>query len=191
MNRPRIISLIGRPGSGKGTQIDMIARDFSFAVINTGEMLRERAKKNDFIGDKIKDTLNSGGLIPTPLVFSLWMPKMAEFYKKNLPGIVFDGNPRKLYEAYMLEEVFEMFEWNNFSAFHIKITEEEAHKRLKKRRRSDDTEEEIKKRLEWFKEEVEPVIDYYKEKGVLIEIDGEQSIEKVKEDIKKEIEKER
>ncbi len=189
MNRPKLISLIGRTGSGKGTQIKMVASDFGFAVINTGEMLRERAKENDFIGVKIKDTLNSGGLIPTPLVFSLWMPKIVEFYKKDLPGIVFDGNPRKLYEAYMLEEVFEMFKWGELSVFHIKITEEEAHKRLEKRGRSDDTKEEIKKRLEWFKEEVEPVIDYYKKKEALIEINGEQTIEDVNRDIKKEIER--
>ncbi len=185
---PKVISVLGRPGCGKGTQIEIIAKREGFSTVKTGEMLRERAEKEDFIGGKIKETLERGGLIPTPLVFHLWMPRLIEFYSSGKEGIIFDGNPRKLYEAYMLEEVLEMFGWrDNFCAFHLKISEEEAQRRLKERKRSDDKEEEIKERMAWFKEEVEPVISYYREKGVLIEIDGERTVEEVDKDIYKKL----
>ena len=185
--QPKIIFFIGRPGSGKGTQIDFLAKKTGFEVIKTGELLRKRAEEEDFISKKITETLSKGGLIPTPLVFLLWMPRLIKFREKGVEGVIFDGNPRKLYEAYMLEELFEMFEWKDVYTLHLKISEEEAYKRLAKRGRSDDNKEDIKERLTWFREEVEPVIDYYKEKNFLIEIDGEQSVEEVKKAIEDKI----
>ncbi len=186
--KPKIISVIGRPGCGKGTQIELIAKREGFSTIDTGDMLRQRAKENDFIGKKIKETLERGGLIPTPLVFYLWMPKLIEFHKEGKKGIVFDGNPRKLYEAHMLDEVLEMFGWKDgFRAFYIKISEEEAYRRLEKRKRGDDKKEKIERRLAWFKEEVEPVVEYYREKGLLMEINGERSVEEVDKEIEEKL----
>lgn len=123
MKKPKIISIIGRPGCGKGTQLKIIAKEEGFAVINTGEILRKRAEKKDFIGKEIKKTLARGGLIPTPLVFYLWMPRLISYHKKKVKGVMFDGNPRKLYEAYMLEEMMEMLGWKeNYCACYIKIS---------------------------------------------------------------------
>ncbi len=177
----KILPIIGCPGAGKGTQVDLLSEKIEFDVIRTGELLREKAKKNDFIGKKIQQTLNQGGLIPTPIVFSLWMPKLEELSKSNAKGVIFDGNPRKLYEAYMLEEVFEMFSWHDFRACYINISKEEALSRLEKRKRHDDSD--ARERLSWFETEVIPVIDYYREKGALIEINGEQSIEMVQREL--------
>ncbi len=188
MKKFKIISIIGRPGCGKGTQIGILKKRNGFSVINTGEMLRKRAEKEDFIGGKIKASLKRGGLIPTPLVFYLWMPRLIEFHKKQVKGVLFDGNPRKLYEAHMLDEVMDMFGWqNNFCACYIKVSEKEAQLRLGKRGRSDDNKEEIKERLRWFKKEVNPVINYYKKKGVLLEINGEQSVEEVDRELREKI----
>lgn len=174
---------MGRPGCGKGTQVKFLKKKTGFEVIKTGELLRKKAQENDFISKKITETLSKGKLIPTPLVFLLWMPKLMSFREKGVRGIIFDGSPRKLYEAYMLEELFEMFEWDDVCAIHIKIDEDEARERLLKRGRSDDNEDDIEERLEWFKDEVGLVIDYYSSKNILLEINGEQTIRKVEEDI--------
>lgn len=183
--RTKIIFIIGRSGCGKGTQIDFLKKETGFALIKTGDLLRQKAEEKDFIGKKIKEVMEKGGLIPTPLVFSVWMPMLISFYEEGVKGVIFDGNPRKLYEGFMLEEVFQLFNWDDITFFHLKISEEEAEKRLLKRGRSDDVKEDIKERMRWFREEVEPVIEHYKDKGILIEVDGEQSVDMVWEDIKK------
>ncbi len=182
-----IISLIGRSGCGKGTQIDFLSKDTGFEVIKTGRLLRERALKNDFLGKKINEFLSTGKIMPTPVVFSLWMPKLIEMRNSSRQsGFIFDGNPRKLYEAQMFEEVFDMFEWNDsFFPVHIEISKEEARRRLLKRGRDDDNKEEIENRLSWFETEVRPVLDFYKKKNILLEVDGEQSEENVYKDILK------
>ncbi len=181
---PKIIFLIGRPGCGKGTQLDFLIKETGFEFIKTGAELRKRAKNEDAIGRRINEALSSGKLIPTPLVFMIWMPLLIDFHEREVEGVVFDGNPRKLYEAKMLEEVFEMFEWDEIVACHIHISEEEAYERLKKRGRSDDTGEDIKERLSWFKDEVEPVIEHFRERGSLVEVNGENSVEGVWEELR-------
>lgn len=184
---PKILFLIGRPGCGKGTQLDFLIEKTGFDFIKTGAELRKRAKKDDFLGGKIRETLSKGKLIPTPLVFLIWMPLLIEFHKKKVEGIIFDGNPRKLYEARMLEEVFEMFDWREVKVCHIKISEKEAHERLIKRGRSDDVKKEIEERLGWFKEEVEPVIEYFSKKNAVVEINGEQSVEEVRREMEEKL----
>ncbi len=181
----RIISLIGRPGCGKGTQAERLVEKTGWEPIYTGKLLRKRAEDDDFIGQKLSEALSEGRLIPTPMVFNIWMPKLVEIKKNgDGKGVIFDGNPRKLYEARMLDEVFKMFEWSdNFIPLHIKISEEESKRRLLERGRMDDHEEEIKRRLGWFETDVRPVLDYYQEKGILKTIDGEQSIEEVQKEI--------
>jgi adenylate kinase len=181
----KIISLIGRPGCGKGTQIKRLIEKTGWEAIKTGELLRERATEDDFIGKKLDKSLSEGRLIPTPVVFNIWMPKIIKIREKgSAEGIIFDGNPRKFYEAKMLDEVFNLFEWSeHFMPIYIDISEEEAKERLLERGRADDNKEEIKRRLEWFESDVLPVLEYYREKGILIEIDGERPIEEVKEDI--------
>ncbi len=180
----KIIFLIGRPGCGKGTQLKFLTEKTGFSVVNTGELLRQKAKEEDVIGSNVSEVLKKGGLIPTPVVFSLWMPLVIERYNKKEKGLIFDGNPRKLYEAQMLEELFLMLKIDSPIVIYIKISEEESYLRLRKREREDDKEEDIKERLRWFKEEVEPIIAYYSGKNALIEINGEQSVE----DVFKEIE---
>lgn len=183
----KVIFLIGRPGCGKGTQLKFLTEKTNFSVINTGELLRERAKDDDLIGNKISETLSKGGLIPTPVVFSLWMPHILDYYNKGEKGIIFDGNPRKLYEAKMLEELFLMLGVSSPKVIYIKISEEESYLRLSKRGREDDKKKEIEERLEWFKKEVLPVVEYYSSKDDLIEINGEQKIEDVFKEIEEKI----
>ena len=181
----KFISLLGKPGSGKGTQAELLEKKFPFEHISTGELLRERVKKRDFIARRLHEIMETGGLVPTPSVFQLWMPRLEHLRKqKTFQGLVFDGSPRKLYEAQMLDELLQLYDWDkNFKVLHLVISDREALRRLQKRGRSDDDRKGILHRLKVFKKEVVPAISYYKKKGEVVEINGEQSVENVHKEI--------
>ncbi|MDD5696445.1 MAG: nucleoside monophosphate kinase [Candidatus Pacebacteria bacterium] len=214
-NNPSIIIILGKSGSGKGTQVELLRQKMGLDYMGSGDLLRGRKTMDDFTGRKISQTIDNGGIVATPVIFHLWMKRFEELKKKpDFKGAILDGSPRKLKEAYLLEEALEWFEWDkNVKILLVDISDEEVIKRIKKRRicgqckeilifeegmekcpkcgsaellkRPDDELEGVKKRLAWFQEEVVPVIDYYKEKGELIVVNGEQPIEKVFEDILK------
>lgn len=220
--KPLIIVLLGKSGSGKGTQVNLLAERYGLKKISSGEMLRNRKKQDDFTGKKLRAVLDSGGIAETCVIFKLWMDKLEEYKSdENLKGIIFDGSPRKIMEARSMDEALAWYEWNeNVKIILIDISDEEIMKRVACRRvcgngacnyiptpeqvkvmescpacgaklenRPEDTIEGTQKRLAWFKEEVEPVLDYYSKSDRLITINGEQPIEKVFEDIVKAIEK--
>lgn len=180
-----IISIVGRSGSGKGTQTKLLQEKTGFKAIRTGDLLRKRAQKQDAIGKMVRRALDHGDLIPTPVVFSLWVPLLEKIKNEGgVKGIIFDGNPRKLYEAQMLEELFQMFGWEDKSrACYLRVSEKEIMTRLLQRNRGDDTVEAIKGRLAYFPREVKPMLSYYRKKKMLIEVDGEQSVENVHKEI--------
>ena len=186
-----VLSMLGRPGAGKETQIELLQQDVKkYEVIRTGILLRKKAKHKDLIGRKLRYVLNRGFLVPTPIVFSLWMPRLIRVKnnEQKYRGVVLDGNPRKLYEAQMLDEVFEMFNWDKcFRVCYIHISEKESRKRLKARDRFDDASKEIEERLRWFRTDVEKALAYYRKRGVLVEVNGEQSQEAVRREIQKKL----
>lgn len=183
--KPLVLAMLGKSGAGKGTQVNLLKETFDFEYIGSGELLRRKKLENDFTGRSIAKAIDNGDLVPTPVVFSLWMEKLNEIKEKALDsGILIDGSPRKILEAQLLEESIKWYGWNdNFKVILIDITDEEALKRVKERgkngNRPEDGEEGTKKRLSWFKEEVEPVISFYEKNGRLIRINGEQSVEDV------------
>ena len=186
-DRFSIIPILGRPGSGKGTQTTLLAEKFNLKIISSGELLRERAKQDDFVGSKIKKVLNEGGLIPTPIIFDMWLHELERIQEKNeYQGIILEGSPRKVYEAYLLDEIYQFYNLQeNFRVIHLNISKEESEKRLAKRGRGDDGKESVAKRMDWYESEVVPVINHYQEQGVLVEVSGEQSVEQVQEDMAK------
>lgn len=181
----KFIVLLGRPGCGKGTQAELLRKKFPFQHISTGHLLRKRAQKRDSIAKRLKKILNTGRLVPTLLVFQLWMPLLEKLRKQTkFKGVLFDGSPRKLFEALMLDEVLEFYGWDrNVRVLNIEISDEEAKKRLFKRGRADDTPRDIRTRLKEFREEVVPVLNYYRKRGVLVSVNGERPIEVVHQDI--------
>lgn len=135
-SKPLIIILIGKSGSGKGTQADLLMEKFGLGHVGSGDLLRARAKKDDFTGREVAKVLKEGRLVPTPVIFKLWLDVMEDFKnQKNLKGFVMDGNPRKLYEAHLEDELFEWYGWKkHMKAVLLDISDKEAVKRLTKRR---------------------------------------------------------
>jgi len=219
-NKPKIIILLGRSGSGKGTQAKLLIDDFGFDYLGTGDLLRERVKENDFSGKKLKQEMDKGERVSTYYVFQLW-GKAAEKIKEkpNLKGIIIDGSPRSLLEAELMDGLLDWYEWENIKVILIDISSKEAFDRLTKRRmckmcgrlipwvgtfkdlkvcdqcggelieRADDAPAAIRRRMDYFKKDVEPAIEYYQKRKRLIEIDGEQSIEDVYRNVKKAVSK--
>jgi len=135
-SNPLIIILLGKSGSGKGTQAEFLRDKFGLEYIGSGDLLRERSEKEDFIGKKIADTLAKGGLIPTPAILNLWLDKVEELGNKEIfNGVIMDGNPRKILEAYFIDETLEWYGWDkNVKVILIDISDKEAIQRLTKRR---------------------------------------------------------
>lgn len=182
---PIVICVLGKAGAGKGTQVNLLKERLGLNYIGSGELLRKRKEIKDFTGKKIADVIDKGGLVPSPVIFALWMAeleKIRNLEKNN--GILIDGSPRKILEAHLIEEAVNWYGWSdNFKIMIIDISDEEAVARLLKRAeiegRADDTEEGIRKRLGWYKDEVEPVIEFFEKKGSVVKINGEQSVEDV------------
>src|SRR6056297_3412351 len=98
-NKKQVISILGAPGAGKGTQADFLVKNFNLEYIGSGEMLRKRKKKDDFTGNKIAKIIDKGGLLPSFVPSFLWMKRFEEIKnKKDIKGILMDGSPRKLNE---------------------------------------------------------------------------------------------
>lgn len=213
----KIIILLGKSGSGKGTQAELLQEKFNLDYIGSGDLLRARAKNNDFTGKNLGKVLNGGGLAPTAVILKLWLDRAEQLKnKKNLKGFIMDGNPRKILEAYLIDEALNWYKWDA-KIFLVDISDKEAVWRLTKRRicqkcknilpfvgefrkmnkcpecggqlitRSDDKIKSVKNRLAWFKKDVQPIINYYKKTGRLVKVNGEQPIEKVFKDILKQI----
>lgn len=212
-----VVIFLGKQGSGKGTQAELFGKKFGLDYVGSGDLLREREDVKDFTGKKIKTMMKAGELHPTCVIFKLWLDKFENFKKKNnLKGFIIDGSPRKLFEAYLIDEALQWYEWDkNVKIILIDISRRVAIQRLLKRRickkcgkiipyvgdfkkimkcpecqgeltkREDDTLSAITERLSWFRTDVQPVISFYRKTGRLIKINGEQSIEKVFEDILK------
>ena len=211
------IALIGRSGSGKGTQAKLLMKKFGLKEITTGALFRELAKQNTETGREVKKILAIGGLPPAWLAEYLWVKKIVEKTKPT-DGLVFDGSPRRVSEAQLLDKILPWYGRTRFKLILIDISQKEAFDRLTKRRtckscgrlipwvgefkklkvcdkcggklyyRKDDNPKAIKGRMEFYKKSVVPTIKYYIKRKRLIRINGEQSIEKVFEDILKAIE---
>lgn len=182
--KPINLILFGKSGSGKGTQAELLAKHFKNTLhISTGDLMRDLAKHDTDAGVRIKEVLDRGGLPFDQMATTLWMHKIAYTIKKD-EGLICDGFPRRLREA---QDLYEFLTWleriDNTQAIVINISREESLKRLLKRGRNDDEEDAINKRLDWYEDRVVPAINFFKEKGILLEINGEQTVEKVFEEI--------
>jgi adenylate kinase len=180
---PRVdtVIMLGKPGAGKGTQSGILKERMRFKVFSSGEKFRELAAKDSFLGRKIGNIVNNGGLMPYWFAGFIFQDVMINRLKEN-ERIIFDGAARKRPEAELIHDVLAWFE-RPYLAVYIDIPDDIAVERLKERKqligRADDDDEHIKARLEAYYNEIIPAIDFFREKGTLLEIDGNLSMEQV------------
>ena len=170
---------LGPPGAGKGTQAQKIASTFDLAHISTGDMLRAHVSNGTELGIQAKSLLDEGKLVPDELVIKMLIERLNEDDCKN--GAILDGFPRTLPQAKSLEEISNEFPVKKVLVFDV--NEEELVQRIILRGetsgRSDDTAKSIKVRLEVYKQDTEPLIDFYKESNDVVIINALGDIEEI------------
>ena len=185
------IVLLGPPGSGKGTQSKFLVNEHNFIQLSTGDLLREKvAKKDSSLGQEINVIMNNGDLVPDNIVIQLIVEKISELRKSNL---IFDGFPRNLNQATVLDESLEKISVSLDKAIFIDVDHEILKDRITKRinetnlekRRSDDNIDTLVKRIQVYKSNTLPILEYYKKKRIFEEVNGMLSIEKVSQQILK------
>ena len=187
MAKPLNIIFIGLSGSGKGTQIELICRDLEGTqkvhVIATGELIRNIAKQDTHVGKQVKTALSRGELMPSAIAVSAWAYPVAWSVREE-EGIIFDGSPRKAWEAEIMDDLLVFLERQDTTkVIYLHVDPKEVTRRLLKRGRDDDFDAAIMARIDYFHTNVIPVLEYYRSRNRLIEINGEQAVEKVHEDI--------
>ena len=173
----RRLLIVGPPGAGKGTQAAMIARALGIPHISTGEMLRAQVARGTELGKQAKVIMDSGGLVPDAIVIAMVKERLSEADAGC--GFLLDGFPRTAAQAEALDR--EAADRPLEMVLCLEVDEEEVVRRLLKRAeiegRSDDNEETISNRMAVNRAQTEPLIAYYRDKGVLRPVDGMGGIE--------------
>lgn len=196
-----VIVLLGPPGSGKGTQGELLSEKLGYTKLSTGDMLREAVRNGTELGKKAKGYMDSGALVPNDLIIGL----MKEKIDSAKGGVILDGFPRNIEQADALAKQVDVD-----LALDLDVPDEELVSRLTNRRscpdcnavyhlinnppkvagicdkcggklyqRDDDTEATVKNRLKVYRDNTMPLIGYYQKKGVLTTIPGIGSIDEI------------
>ncbi|MEK7517859.1 MAG: nucleoside monophosphate kinase [Patescibacteria group bacterium] len=175
------IILIGIQGAGKSTQGNLLSRALKVPYLSTGHIFRALAKEKTKLGRYIKEIMNAGYLIPDRKTLTIVNEYLARSEYER--GYILDGFPRTVPQA-------KSFKSGVDRVIYLKVSDKEALWRLSYRNgetREDETLLAIRKRIESFHKLTEPVLDFYRKKGILIEIDGEKKIEEIYKEILKKV----
>jgi adenylate kinase len=179
------IILMGAPGAGKGTQAKMLEQALGLPQVSTGDLFRHNLKHNTELGKLARSYMDKGKLVPDEVTVAMAKERLSR--PDAAEGVILDGFPRTRAQAVALERLIDEFGSRIAVVPHIKVDEEELVSRLMKRAevegRADDNEETIRTRMRVYDEQTKPLLDYYEEQGLLVEVDGEQSIEAVQADL--------
>jgi adenylate kinase len=167
---------LGPPGSGKGTQAQILARSLGIPVISTGEMLRAAVRDQTPLGMRAKATMDAGELVSDDLMISLIRERLAQADARK--GFILDGFPRTVEQARELDRFLAALGPGAAvtAAVNLKVPEEvlvdRLHGRSAQEHRTDDRPETILERLRVYHGKTEPLIDFYRNRRVLVDVDG-------------------
>lgn len=214
------LSILGPPGSGKGTQAEFLVDRYHLYHVDVGMELRKISREDTPLGRKVNDFINKKNiLVPNDIVLDVLSHKLVQIPFEQ--GIILDGAPRRIDRVLPLEQMLEKLRRSLDIVIYLNVPEDLLIERIahryfcekcghfwiegvdvqnaatdkcplcdgRLRQREDDTPAGIRRRLEVFHSETQPVIDHYRKKGVLIEIDGRGSIDEVQSALKNALEK--
>ncbi len=175
------IVIFGAPGSGKGTQSDLLIKKYGLKHVSTGDILRSEIKAGSALGKTADQYISKGHLVPDEIMIDM----LEDLIRKNLDkkGFIFDGFPRTLAQGEALDNKLKKNGLDITSVLSLEVKDEELTDRLLKRGqlsgRSDDNGQSIKSRLHVYHQQTEPLKQYYAEQNKLVCIPGEGAIEEV------------
>lgn len=171
----RNLILCGAPGSGKGTQSDLIVEKYGLLHLSTGDLLRAEIAKQSELGQKIDAIISKGNLLPDDMMITLLEQHIASL-PEHTKGIIFDGFPRTENQAIELESLMKRSGDETAVLIDLHVDEKETIQRLinrgKTSGRSDDNEDTIRKRLVVYHKQTEPVADFYRNLNKYQRVDG-------------------
>jgi adenylate kinase len=175
------IIIFGAPGSGKGTQSELMIEKYGLDYISTGNVLREAIKEGNELGKTAKDYIDKGQLVPDELIIQLIAKFLDE--KKDSKGVIFDGFPRTIPQAKALKDLLTERGTDISVLLDLQVEDEELINRLLERGkvsgRSDDNLETIKSRLDVYHTQTAPLATYYISEGKHVPIKGIGTIEDI------------
>ena len=175
------IALFGPPGAGKGTQSTFLIEKYNLFYISTGDLLRKELAEETKLGLEAKSIIAAGKLVSDEIIVQILEKTIKENPQAN--GFLFDGFPRTYIQAYILEGLMIKLNTSLNCLISIELPEDESVSRLLNRGltsgRSDDNELVIRNRLKEYEEKTLPVLNFYKENGNYISIDGNKEIPEV------------
>ncbi len=182
------IVIFGAPGSGKGTQSDLLIEHYGLGHISTGDVLRNEIKKGTELGKTAQSYIDKGNLIPDDLMVSI-LAGVYDAYGRGHKGVIFDGFPRTIPQAEALKQMLDERGDKIAAMLELDVPEDELMKRLilrgKQSGRADDNEETIKKRLQVYHAQTQPLVQWYEQEGLHHHINGLGTLERIFADIQK------
>jgi adenylate kinase len=151
--------LLGPPGAGKGTQAQKLSEKLGIPQISTGDLFRKNISDNTPLGVEAKRYLDAGDLVPSELTNKLVEDRIQD--EDAAAGFILDGYPRSVEQAQALDEMLKNHNTRLDAVLEFAVSEDELFARLKSRGRADDTEEVIRNRMQVYRDETEPLLEYY------------------------------
>lgn len=175
------VVIFGAPGSGKGTQSELIIKKYNFKHFSTGDILRKQIADQTELGKIAKTFIDEGKLVTDELIINMLAKELESV--EGATGVIFDGFPRTYAQAEALKKMLNQKGTDVAVMLNIQVDEDELVRRLLERGkvsgRSDDNLETITKRIKTYNEQTTPVIDFYKKEGTAVDIQGVGSIEDI------------
>lgn len=206
------IVMLGAPGAGKGTHAKKLSERYNIPHISTGDIFRDNIRKHTELGDRAKEYMDRGGLVPDEITIGMLLDRLKESDCKN--GFILDGFPRTIAQAEALKEALEKEGSGIDYALNIEAKDEVVMQRIGGRlscpkcgavyhktgnppkvagkcdkcgatliQRDDDKPETVKKRLDAYYVQTAPLVEYYKNEGVLENFDGNREVARVFDDL--------
>jgi len=172
---------MGPPGAGKGTQATFVAEHFGIPAISTGDIFRANVAEGTPLGVEAKRYMDAGEYVPDEITNKMVRNRIDE--PDAEPGFLLDGYPRTLAQVEELDGMVEFTGHRLDAVVVLTVDDEEIVQRLLQRAevegRADDTEAVIRRRQEVYREQTEPLIEVYRERGILLEVDGIGEVDQV------------
>ncbi|TVR90839.1 MAG: adenylate kinase [Trueperaceae bacterium] len=170
---PEVVLLMGPPGAGKGTQASLLAEERGLTKLSTGDMLRDHVRRGTPLGERAQAIMESGELVPDDVIVGMVRATM-----QAAPAVRFllDGFPRTPAQAASLDALLDELGARITAAVALEVDDDELVQRLVQRAheegRSDDNEDTVRNRMEVYRRQTQPLLDYYAGHGALKRVDG-------------------